>query len=651
MKMRRRSVAWKLLAIGLSLFVLALCSISLTLWVSWQLEGGAAAVNEAGRLRMLTYRLALQDASASASSQTPPYAALDAGLERLRTGDPSRPLFVPWNKETRRRFAEVQNDWQALRSRRTGPADAAPTTADLDGFVMRIDRLVGAIEENLSRWTDVLRGFQLAMVALAIGCAVALVYAAHLFVFEPLQRLQRGLARVTEGDLAARVDPASDDEFGQLAEGFNLMAGRLQSLYRGLEDKVAEKTQRLEIKRQRLSALYEVSAFIAGAETLPALAHGFAGLVQRIAHADGVMVRWSDAANERYLMLAAHGLPEVLAQDEQCLPSGDCHCGQPAQHARLRVIPLQAQAPAAPGRCAQLGYRSLLSVPVALHGRMLGEVDLLFRRPVDIDEEERSLYEALASHLASGMESLRVAALEKESAVSQERTLLAQELHDSIAQSLAFLKMQVALLRDAMNRSDTATMERSVCELDAGVRESYADVRELLLHFRTRASDVDITAALRTTLSKFEHQCGLRARLLSEGHGVPLPADVQIQVLHVVQEALSNVRKHAQARQVTLRVSQAPRWRFEIIDDGRGFDPAAPRGEVHVGLRIMRERAASIGAQLSVESAPGAGTMVMLTLPPMAAGAAPAPHLTHTPAPNEDSPGHEHTLADTPAGR
>ena len=87
-------------------------------------------------------------------------------------------------------------------------------------------------------------------------------------------------------------------------------------------------------------------------------------------------------------------------------------------------------------------------------------------------------------------------------------------------------------------------------------------------------------------------------------------------MLHVVQEALSNVRKHARARQVWVEVQQAPRWRVEVRDDGCGFaEDAAARDETHVGLRIMRERAQRIGATVEVASVPGAGTCVVLTLP------------------------------------
>jgi two-component system nitrate/nitrite sensor histidine kinase NarX len=100
-------------------------------------------------------------------------------------------------------------------------------------------------------------------------------------------------------------------------------------------------------------------------------------------------------------------------------------------------------------------------------------------------------------------------------------------------------------------------------------------------------------------------------------HGLPLPPDVQIQVLHIVQEALSNVRKHARAGHVWLDVQQQPAWRFEVRDDGSGFPSGAgPADETHVGLRIMSERAARIGAQVEVFSTPRRGTSVVLTLPP-----------------------------------
>ncbi|HEY5308919.1 MAG TPA: ATP-binding protein, partial [Casimicrobiaceae bacterium] len=120
-----------------------------------------------------------------------------------------------------------------------------------------------------------------------------------------------------------------------------------------------------------------------------------------------------------------------------------------------------------------------------------------------------------------------------------------------------------------------------------------------------------------TTLRKFEHQSGLSATMQMQGQGMPLSPVLQVQVLHIVQEALSNVRKHSRATRVWLDVQQQPQWRFEVRDDGEGFVPEdGARDETHVGLRIMAERAERIGATLDVLSTEGRGTSVVLTLPP-----------------------------------
>lgn len=618
--MRRRfTLATKLGVIGAALLLTALVSIGLTLWVTWQLEGGAAAVNEAGRMRMQTWRLAQSLPGQDPQRLHAQLQEMDQTLQLLRHGDPARPLFVPRDAGSQDHFAQVQQAWAALRlvwAAGTAPP-AGQAALQAEAYVARVDAFVGAIERQLARWTTLLNSFQFVMMALAIGSAVALLYAAYLFVFNPLARLQAGLAKVAQGELSARIEVDADDEFGALSQGFNQMAATLQGLYQNLEAKVQEKTLGLAQQHARLAALYDAAAFITRAATLDELAQGFARQFRRVAHADASAVRWSDESNQRYLMLASDCLPQALADEEQCVPTGACFCGQAQGQAVTRVIPIRSAGDGAlMGHCERAGYATVVSVPVRLHDRVVGELNLFYRSVAVLADDDRALLETLASHLGGAIEGLRAAALERETAVAEERGLLARELHDSIAQSLAFLKIQVGLLRGALKRQDTAQVERTLAELDAGVHESLSDVRELLLHFRTRTNTEDITPALQTTLQKFEHQTGLKTWLSVEGHGLPLGADVQVQVLHVVQEALSNVRKHAHASQVWVAVQQAPHWRVEVRDDGRGFAtrPGGPP-QTAVGLRIMRERAAGIGATVDVNSAPGAGTCVVLTLP------------------------------------
>jgi len=628
------TLARKLAAIGAVFLGVALFTVGLSMWVTWQLEGGAAAINEAGRMRMRSYQMALSlreqqagvpgDAAARVRDSL---AQLDGSLALLLEGDPQRPLTVPGSAEVREHLVRVQRSWGALRAQVVQQLDEGPAPAGtlaVEPFVGEVDTLVSAIEQRLETRTVALHTFQLVMMILAVLSALAILYASHVVVLEPVANLRSALQRVEQGDFAVRVPPGAADELGELALGFNRMTERLAASYGDLEAKVTEKTRKLRAEQARLQALYDVSTFVASADTLRALGEGFARKMRAIAGADAVAIRWSDEANDRYMLLASDSLPRILTEEEQCVLTGACFCGerpQPGVTARVRVIPIltegglrDPEAAKLKRRCADEGYTTLVTIPLNLQHRLLGEIELFYRQDVALGSEDHHLFEALGSHLAGAMESLRMAALDRESAVASERKLLAQELHDSIAQSLAFLKIQMGLLRTAMARRDDAAIAQTLAELDAGIKESYSDVRELLLHFRVRTDSGRLDMALRETLSKFEIQAGLRTHFSYEDDGVPLPADVQIQVLHIVQEALSNVRKHAGATEVWLDVVAQPNWQITVRDDGHGFDvdQAAP-DSTHVGISIMRERADRIGAGLAVQSGQE-GTRVVLSL-------------------------------------
>ncbi len=622
--MTDKHTRWNLsrkLAFAVSPFLLlALISTAVTLWVSWQLNGGAAAVNEAGRMRMQAYRIALTVASPSgAGAQELPTHInnFNKSLALLRDGDPARPLQVPWNGAVRQHFAAVERVWGQFHSNWLAqrPGNLDRLTSDTVAFAADIDLLVNSIESNMAGWTATLHLLQIGVLIVALLGAVTLLFAGYLFVLEPVNLLKQAIQKIQSGDFGFRVHRVGADEFGTLAEGFNDMAAHLQSLYGNLASKVAEKTLELEEKRERLESLYEVTALVARATSLEDLAQDFSKRIMSIAKANGVALRWSGQTQQRYLMLAAIGLPVEMVDAEQCLTAGDCFCGSPTPDNALVVIPIRSLPQESLKHCAKAGFETVVNVPIRVQECLMGEVSLFFHAKVSPSDAERSLLEVLTSHLASAMENLRLNALAREAAVSGERHHLSRELHDSIAQSLAFLKIQVQLMRDAMQSQDQAVMQGVLDEIDTGVRECYGDVRELLVHFRTRANAEDIEPALATTLRKFELQTGLATSLDISGHGLPLAPDVQIQVLHIVQEALSNVRKHAHASQVWLRVEQQPAWVFEVRDDGVGF--VAGDGAVddtHVGLQIMAERAHRISAALAVRASPGGGCCVRLTL-------------------------------------
>ncbi len=620
---RHWSLTAKIALFASAFLLLSLLSIGITLSISWNLEGGAAAMNVAGRLRMMTYQMALAASTADQSALTTDIAQMQSSLDLLRNGNQARPLFVPWDATIRARFDAVEAHWQTLRPRWANPRLAARITQhEVDSYVHQVDALVSAIEHRLDFWTTVLHGFQMGMAVLVVIAALLMFYAAYLFVLEPVGRLSRGVQALAQGDYSARVSVETTDELGDLAQGFNRMTQQLQTVYTELEARVAQKTTALLTEQQRLAALYKVSALVSGAQSLTTLASDFTAALRDIAGADAALLRWTDEAAQRYVLLAADCMPAEITESERCLVAGACHCGQVRpdqgpQAIQFRTI-TSADANQSPDdACVREGYVTLVSVPVSAQQRLLGEIDLFYRFTHQLDPQQTALFEALTGHLAAAMESLRSAALEREAAVAQERTLLARELHDSIAQALAFMKIQLQLLRTGLKAHNARQIEAAVDELDAGVRESLADVRELLLHFRTRAQEQSIEPALRSTLQKFELQSGVATHLTFNGHGQPLDPDVQVQVLHVLQEALSNVRKHARASHVRVEVRSLPRWRIEVSDDGIGTDlnSAPADASTHVGLQIMRERARQINAALHIESQPTHGTRVILELP------------------------------------
>lgn len=247
----------------------------------------------------------------------------------------------------------------------------------------------------------------------------------------------------------------------------------------------------------------------------------------------------------------------------------------------------------------------------------LGELASGFNRMAD---QLQDIYATLEQRVEEKTRSIEaknkeLAALDKEMAVSEERNLLAQELHDSIAQSLAFLNIQVQLLQEDLQKDHIAEAMKGLAQIREGVQESYDDVRELLVHFRTRIGSTDLQTAIRSALEKFEGQTGIKTAFKISGNAPELQPEHVLQVMHIVQESLSNVRKHAHASQVDVELGCAQRCTIDIRDNGVGFDVAQDAGDSHVGLHIMRERSHRIGAELFFDSELNKGTHIGLILP------------------------------------
>ena len=476
---------------------------------------------------------------------------------------------------------------------------------------------MGDIEQHNARKTEWLRLCQTLLATLAVLGTVALIYLMFLLVIRPLERLHLGIQRLAKGDFSSRVPVETQDEFGEVASGFNDMARRLAEANATLEFQVEAKTAKLTEKNRELSLLYEIAAFLNQPATLEELSQGFLNRVLRAFAADGGAVRLSDTPHGMLFLIAESGLPDALRQREHCLPIGECICGEAAASGAVRIEQLHELDDAESYDCQRAGFAVVSSFAISTQSRLLGVFNLHFRQPRIFTRQQQQLLETLGQNLAVALDNQRLAAKARELAVLEERNLVAQGLHDSIAQGLSFLNLQAQMLDDALRRDDRAAMGDSLAQIQAGVQESYDDVRELLTNFRTSLAAVDLFAAVDAILERFRRQTGLRVEVQREGGGAPLLPEQQLQLLFILQESLSNVRKHAHASRVVVRIEDDRDVRLTICDDGVGFDAqeVAARPSGHFGLAIMGERAQRAGAALSIEPVVPHGTLVRLHLP------------------------------------
>lgn len=607
---------------------LTMTAIGYTLLLSWQLEGGGTVINEAGSLRMRAYELGLAMESGHERSD------LQHHIERfgqilalVQSGQAGEPSFVPAAGPIHEQLLHVQDLWRQhmqVHARSVLEADEPALRRqalqhylrELPDFVGEINLLVAYVEADLASKTTWLRLCQTALIFLALAASIAVLYLLYLWIVGPVRRLQAGIAGMSQNQPGVRVVVDSEDEFGQLAQAFNQMADHVQGVHRTLEERVAEKTARLREQNEEVGTLYEITDFLSGAHAIEALCDGFLKRIMQRMQADGGTVRILDERGNLYLTVH-DGISDKIIDEERCLKIGDCLCGAATREGVILVRDFRELDTRQRYRCQEEGARSLGIFQILAREQAIGSFSLHFRQQRVIGGDERRLLETLGRHLGAAIENQRLIAREKEFAIAHERNLMAQGLHDSIAQGLNFLNLQVQMLEDSLARENLAEIREITPMLRTGVQENYEDVRELLLNFRSRLQDSNLESEMRKALAKLQRQAGLQGHITMSGDGPPLAPEQQLQVLFILQEALSNIRKHAQAGRVDIVVENGRDFCLTVRDDGHGFQPdqARAQGAEHVGLRIMQERADRLGAQLDIDSRPGQGSCVTVRLP------------------------------------
>ena len=533
---------------------------------------------------------------------------------------PGRPLFLSTDAPLRQQFHAVTTRWDELAElahEALVEGESTAYLAQLPGFVAEADRLVHVLEIGNASKTTRLRVLQSVLIVMACLGTMAMIFLLYRWIIRPVQALQGGIQRMAARDFSVRVPVNNTDELGVLAQGFNRMADELQSLYEDLGEHVRQKTAELERQNRQLSALYGMTAFLNKPNDIEALCRGFLQRVMDEFHAAAGSIRVLDPSGERLHIVVSLGFSSALQESEHCMRTDACFCGEATQRGTMIIRDFRKLPRPEEIGCMRDGFQAVSVFQIVTPEATLGTFSLHFRERTTMSPRELQLLEMLGQHLGAALDNQRLSIKARQLAVAEERNLVAQGLHDSLAQGLNFLNLQTQMLGSAVQQRRWDEVEEIVPLLKTGVSESYQDVRELLQNFRTRLGEESLRKAVDDTIGRFRRQTGLNVELhLDDRDGAPLHPDQQLQVLFILQEALSNVRKHAYASKVTVRIDNHRDFGMSIRDDGEGYDPkeVAERSETHVGLSIMRERAARLGGQLQMCSAPGQGTEVSLYL-------------------------------------
>ncbi len=482
---------------------------------------------------------------------------------------------------------------------------------------------VGLTERSLRTAVDTLTQ-QMLLTTLGVSLlGVGAAYLLTLILTRPILSLVGVTQAVARGDLSRRVPPWGDDEIGQLSTAFNRMTSEL------------DVAQRAMWRRNReLAALNAV----AGAVNTPApLTETLDRALRALLTELGLPVGWVfllDRASARVQLTTWVGLPWEIGEREIATALHGCPCTVALTDKQSIVVqPLPERCPLREGKLNDArAIASHVTVPILARDQVLGVLGVASADAQAFDADEVKLLDAVGQQLGVVIENARLwddlrekervrgQLLEKViGAQEEERKRIARELHDDTGQAITSLMVGLRAASDAVEPATRARLE----PLRDIAAQSLDSVKRLARELRPPLlDDLGLPAALERYVASYRTNYGVSVdlQMTGFGHNGHLPSQVELALYRIIQEALTNVAKHAHARNASIVVERKPRAVVAVIeDDGRGFDVRAvmesAQEESKLGLYGMRERAELVGGRLQIESTPGTGSSVFVEIP------------------------------------
>lgn len=622
-------------------------SVVITYWGLEAQKTDAMVINLAGRQRMLLQqmtRLALEvqhqpDADKKLALRES-MIAFEQTLTALIDGGPA-PYYsglsaeLPAAKNTTiiERLQRVAQSWPAFRFSLDQVLDYTPETPEFQLALQNVEtqspQLIQQMDEAVRQISQVsrqnlnrLKWAQAAFLAAALGLLGLGRWLTQRSLIAPLQEVGEAARRIGQGDLASPVEMQEPEEVRLLSETLENMRLQLRasreallSMNERLEENVAQRTRELE-------ALYTVSREISSRLDIQHVLRSVADKARQLLGGEAAYLCLLDQKG-RYLHLQATSGPpnavvEIFSTTQapfvgQVLSSPQAvMCNVAGCHGYCEIMSTPYRA-------------SHLAAPLRVGERVIGALCVGSTQTNAFSEDAMDLLTRLASAAAIALENARLYEQAERTATLEERQRLAAEMHDGLAQTLSYLQLTIDLAREQVEKGrPTQAMEtlargqRAIDQAALEIRRAIANLQqELPLRYTLQEQLAELVAEFPDDGAPIECKPEVK-------EPVVLPRDQAEQALRVAREALLNARRHSQASRILLTLSQEEGClKLSVEDDGSGFDlDSLPcdDGRPHFGVNIMYARAARLGGDLQIQSAPGAGTRVVLKWPTQFSG-------------------------------
>ena len=584
-----------------SVSFLAIVSMFTTVFMSDGAQFDAQAVNVAGSLRMQTYRIhsVMQDSPGDIETINQLVDEFDL---TLNTGVLVNQQALWDNGDIAKHHAIVANNWneqvkQLIQTNLASPSNS--NTSSLEVFnklVEDIELLVVAYQKYAEINIANIRLVQsLALFSTLILIAIAMMIV-HRHIEQPLSKLTSVARQIGQGDFTARAEETGKGELALLARTINKMSGSLYRSKSQLEEQIKRKTRKLTRSNQSLELLFQVSRRLNEVEPGSV---DFQPLLNKLADVTGVK-------DLDLCIMTAQGTGpyEHLMSSEKTIPD-KCQqqlCHDCTEHDSL-FPPVNGQ----------------MKYQLNIGDQHYGVLVVSLNEGSILEDWQHQLFEAIAEQVANGLSMKHQNEQRRRIALMNERTVIARELHDSLAQALSYLKIQVTRLQRLQQKeSAQEQIDQVIDELKNGLGAAYSELRELLTTFRLKLDGQGIKAALEQTISQLQNRSDDFSFTLNyHVSNVPFTPQEEIHLLQIAREATQNAFYHSQGFNIDISITSNSLSEviLTVKDNGIGI-PEDPNKLNHYGLAIMKERSRNLDGELSVKRNDERGTTAMFSFIP-----------------------------------